>query len=236
MNAIAIRATTSTPSTTSPSVVITASAKPPREIANGILALPIAFPSGRSLDQGERDLLAMFCLEALEGFEVFIADLVLRRIRLFAPNNPFRPTPQDLKEYCDRTRNALRHAVWHTAVCGDNWRFYSSKLPSGWFGDPGSEPFTPGCLVPDDIASKWIRDRISRDAEIDEMQRFIRIPYEDARWATAPEFLRRTSASAVRNLPDDALPAGFREVHEAAACHQHRLIEHRRRELGENWD
>lgn len=221
MNTIAIRRPAKEPPTAFRSAVITASGKQPLEIQNGILALPVAFQAGRSLDQEERNLQALLCLEALEGTEFFIADLVLRRIRLFNPRNPFPPTPQDLKEHCGRSWSALYSAVWKAAVCGEQWSPHSERLPFGWFGQIGPEPFSSGCIVPDDIACKWIRDRIERDVDCDALQRFCTSTYDDhkRRWSIAPDFLRHACASAVQKLPDAALPNGFREIHQAAAQH-----------------
>jgi hypothetical protein len=206
------------------------------------------YTAGRALDQRERDAQALACIEALDGQLFFVADLVLRRFRIFNLRNPFPPTPHDIREHCDWTEFVLRDAVWKTALCGEKWRTYSSKLPLGWFGEPGPEPFSPGCLVPDDTACKWIRDRIARDVEIDGLQRFTETSYENykRRWSTPPDFLRHSSQSAVRKLPDAALPDGFRSVHEAAASHWEKLNKQerdereadrkRRREQGKDWD
>lgn len=192
----------------------------PLEVQNGILALPVAFSAGRSLDQAEREIQAKLYLEAIEGYPVFIAEFVLRRIRLFNPRNPFPPTPQDVREHCDRTLGALKSAVLATGVMGEVWSVYSEKLPLMWFGSLKEVPFSPGCVVPDQTASEWVREHISCYADVKELKAFCEQTdnYYRAR-CDRPYILQRASPAEIRRLPKEILPDDFLSAFEIATKH-----------------
>ena len=71
--------------------IIAVGAVVPRDVEDGILALPVAFPAHRAQDEGERNLAARLRLEAFEGFEVFIAVFVLKRCVCAIRDTPSRP-------------------------------------------------------------------------------------------------------------------------------------------------
>lgn len=210
------------------SAIIAVGAAVPREIEDGILAIPVAFPAHRSQDEGERNLGARLRLEAFEGFEVFIAAFVLKRVRLRNPRHPFPPNGQDLFELAEKTRKVLRRGVSGTCLGGEKWVLCSSDLPSGWF-DLTPEPFTAGSLVPDGVARAWLREIIAKTADIDELTKVANWTYRDYRsgYSYLPDYLRRDwSPTAIKRLPDDALPDGFRAAYEAAVARLGKLRQH----------
>ena len=198
--------------------IIAVGAVVPRDVEDGILALPVAFPAHRAQDEGERNLAARLRLEAFEGFEVFIAVFVLKRVRLRNPRHPFPPNGQDLFDLAGKTRNVLQRAVTDACLSGNNWFLYSSDLPAGWFDSGTPPPFAPGSIIPDYVACQWIHDYVAKTANLDKLRDVNGWSLERYRAnAYLADYLcSGWSAAAINTLPETALPVGFRTAYEAA--------------------
>lgn len=199
--------------------VIVAGEKLPRAVREGIVALDIAFPS-RAMDVAQQAVLYSVYGAAVAGFEPFIAAFTLSRACIRPPDPRFRPTPAQIEELGHATRNALRRAVVQYCLNGSDWYVGLKDLPDRWFGDfAAAAPFSPQCPIPDDVASRWIREHIQRTESVDKVRKVAEwtARYYRADYWNAPDCLRGGySPAAIKRLPDDALPAGFRAAYEAA--------------------
>lgn len=193
--------------------VISASS-PPATIRKKIVALDVAFPAGRSMSDDERSLRDRLYAVAIEGFEVYVADFVLSRLMLCNPRNPFAPTPQDVHELCRETQAAFHGAV-RRFVAARGWELSNSVLPKNWFAGTSPEPFAPGCIVPDVIASEWCRQLLSCEHwhSYDYPPTLQALRRSDSSLSIA---LKRYTADFLNRLPDEALPDGYREAFQNA--------------------
>lgn len=195
--------------------------KLPRAVREGIVALDIAFP-GRAMDVAQQAVLYSIYGAAVAGFEPFIAAFTLSRACIRAPDPRYRPTPAQIEELANATRNSLRWAVIQHCLTGSNWYVAPKDLPDRWFGDfAAGAPFMPDCLVPDDVACRWVREHIERTEKIDDIRGVAEWTFRDYRteYWNGPDCLRRGySPAAIERLPDAALPEGFRAAYEAAVA------------------
>ena len=124
----------------------------PASIKDGILDLVVAFPAGPKQEPADQARQLRLYAEACDGFEVCIVSYVLRNLPFHNPRNPFLPTPQDVRELCNRVRN-----VWIRRVNGyflgrnyeppGKWGppTYSSPSSDWWANDWGSPPGDASC-------------------------------------------------------------------------------------------
>lgn len=79
-------------------------------IKRGIGDLLIAFPSGSPAHQSEdRVRLLQIYAEACSEFDGAVAEEALQSLKFDNPRNPFAPTPQDVREACQKiVRKALQ--------------------------------------------------------------------------------------------------------------------------------
>lgn len=190
-----------------PQTVISKLSDSRRAIAANVVALEIAFPAGRSRDQDERDMISAIYMEAVAPFEPPIVLHVLKALRLHNHRNPFPPTPQDVFEKCQLTTSVLENAVVRFATEGGAWKIdpYPCKLPSGWFALDEPAPFVAGCIVPDDLARRWIQTGVQRLWTESSLRSFMAMTYRDLDrdW---PHWRERTKTlQHIAALPSDLL-------------------------------
>ena len=96
----------------------------PARIQNSIKDLIVAFASGPVQSSADRVRQLRLYAAACDGFEMCIVSYVLQNLPFHNPRNPFLPTPQDVRELCDRVRN-----VWIRRV---NGYFLGTKRRAAW--------------------------------------------------------------------------------------------------------
>ena len=74
----------------------------PKAISEGILDLMTAFAAKDEADTDKMRLMRVY-VEAAEGFDESVVAATLRHLKFHNPRNPWRPTPQDVYERCNRT-------------------------------------------------------------------------------------------------------------------------------------
>src|SRR4029077_6460740 len=77
----------------------------PATIKAGLKDLMVAF-SGPTPEGDDRLTLVRIYADAASRFCPAIAEVAIERLRFHNPRNPFRPTPQDLFEHCEKTQKA----------------------------------------------------------------------------------------------------------------------------------
>ena len=211
--------------------VISSDRPPSPAIARGITDLIVAFQIGGNQTEADRRRVPHLYAQAVTGYEEFVGVFVLWRACVRPPDSRFGPRPAQIEELCDATRNALYKAAVRACIYGERWWPHSSKLPDRWFGEyADAAPFTPGSLIPDEVAARWIRECLAREVDVDQLREVGDWRSEDyrRRYSYLPDCLRFSFCpSAIKKLPDAALPDGFREAYEGAVA---RLAQLRRQD------
>lgn len=134
----------------------------PVPIANGIFDLLTAFAAGPQQEDADKKRLVRIYGEAVAGLEVAVATHAIGWLKLNNPRNPFRPTPQDVYETCQkiieewRTRVLHHFTVWDAGKWGATERAtYRPQFP--W----GPAPFAPNCHIPDVMVKDFLATYLS---------------------------------------------------------------------------
>lgn len=210
----------SQPAARNSSDIITSDNLPP-SIMGGIADLFIAFDAGRKVADADGIRKLQICAEALAGFEISVAEYVLKRMRTFNPRNPFPPTAQDLYEECVRIRKLWCDRIIDTMIGGNKWGASSwiDSVGRASSSDPwGPPPFTTGCYAPEHMIIETLTDYINLNASDPDAE------------------LARLDRDAFERLPNYVFGPGRREAALAArALHAQRLESQRSREARKRW-
>ena len=83
----------------------------PPAIANGIFDVLTAFAAGPQQDGRGQEAAVRIYGEAVAGFDPAVAEHAIGWLKLHNPRNPFRPTPQDVYETCEKLTQEWRERV-----------------------------------------------------------------------------------------------------------------------------
>jgi hypothetical protein len=120
----------------------------PASIASGMKDLMIAFAAPNRDDADTLRLLQIYA-KAISQFDVAVAESALSHLQFHNPRNPFRPTPQDVFEACEATRDRWSIALQLYFLGDDDWK-----------SDLGSAPLTPGCIIPDELVTATLKAKL----------------------------------------------------------------------------
>jgi hypothetical protein len=194
----------------------TSAANLPPAIANGILDVLTAFAAGPQQADADKKRLVRIYEEAVVGLEAAVAEHAIGWLKLHNPRNPFRPTPQDVYETCEKLAKEWRQRVLHHFVGRGStsapWglcqgRTYGLEFP--W----GAEPFAPGCPIPDAVAKSFLRDYLGHGQDVVKdlaelgRERLAKIPsdcFMDGQLATALAIIEKAEHRQVEISKHDA--------------------------------
>jgi hypothetical protein len=74
----------------------------PKPIVTGVKDVLIAFPAGVVGAAEDKVRLLQIYAEAVDGSHEAVAAFALRHLKFHNPRNPFPPTPQDVRELCEK--------------------------------------------------------------------------------------------------------------------------------------
>ena len=170
----------------------------PKAVDNGLKDLMIGFAAPAQVDDDKVRLVRLYH-EAISDFDPAIAAAAIRRLKFHNPRNPFRPSPQDLFECCNKVQNAWNRAVAAYFLDDCRWGEVVWRRNEGGIDLGSVPPLMPGCIIPDAIA-------------IDALTRHIAI-------RTGPgsyDPLETASGERLGMIPDECFPPGLRELTLAA--------------------
>jgi hypothetical protein len=145
----------------------------PTVIFAGIRDLMLAFASGPSTSDGDMKHLLSIYAEAVFGFDPAVADCALKHLKFNNPRNPFRPTPQDVREVCQRVMREWRKLVL---------RYFTER--EDWDLNLGSPPLTRGCPISDALVKAFLSEWLEEDylhgygSFYCDLERILQIPEE----------------------------------------------------------
>lgn len=102
------------------------------------------------------------CAEACAGFDPAASAFALDWLKWNNPRNPFKPTPQDVREACTGVQKAMCNVVvqYHLPIGrhfveGDDWPFDKT------YRNLGPPPHSADCRIPPMLVTRWLRERIA---------------------------------------------------------------------------
>jgi len=167
-------------------------AKIKRVIGEGIKDLQLAFPLvAQSPEDRERS--AKLYAVAVDGFPEAVAAFALRWLCFNNPRNTPTfvqpPTPQDVRECCQRVLKTWESRIVSYYVDGLKWgkaeQASGGQKPLPW----GPEPTTYGCNIPDELVV-WFMRKFTGGSNLDKCLLADRSPNELEFWCRALECLR----------------------------------------------
>lgn len=97
-------------------------------IKRGIGDLLIAFPAGSPAVQSEDRLrLLQIYAEACREFDEGVAEEALKHLKFHNPRNPFAPTPQDVREACQKVVKAAMEVEYYAMVERETKEFLAKQ-------------------------------------------------------------------------------------------------------------
>lgn len=189
----------------------------PAKIVSGIRDLMIAYPAGGSdASADDKKRLLQLYAKATEGFHEAVAAFALDWLMFHNPRNPFRPTPQDVREMCQQVKSTWSSRVIAQFLGGnysDRFAWGRSSTDAILKGKAeftwGPEPLTPGCLIPDQIVFEVLRERTGHEYEQDSL-----VLMDESKFSA---------------IPDQGFPEGVRDKISEARRKKHEEEETERR-------
>jgi hypothetical protein len=131
----------------------------PPAIANGIFDVLTAFAAGPQQEDADKKRLVRIYAEAVESFEAAVAEHAIGWLKLHNPRNPFRPTPQDVYETCEKLVKEWRSRIIGNFLGDGRWGNASSfdLIKSFEWGSP---PLEKGCPIPEALVKQFLRDHL----------------------------------------------------------------------------
>ena len=144
-----------------------AAANLPPAIANGIFDLLTAFAAGPQQADADKKRLVRIYGEAVASFEAPVAEHAIGWLKLHNRRNPFRPTPQDVYETCEKLVKEWRSRIigYYLGEGGPAWGNASSFdfIKSFEWGSP---PIEKGCPIPEALVKQLLRDHLARGRDL----------------------------------------------------------------------
>jgi len=134
-------------------------------VVSGIGDLLISFASQAQGDTDARRLLEIY-VEATKHVHRVVAEEAVKSLLFDNPRNPFRPSPQDVYERCQKINGR-----WSGAVRAYFLGFSSDRFTA--VSNLRSAPLTEGCIVPDELVKAYLRSWLEtcRDGDLETLGR-----------------------------------------------------------------
>lgn len=128
-----------------------------KQLGEGIKCLVVAFQAGTSgLSDEDRKLSLKIYRKALEGLPEAVNAYALEWLLMHNPRNPFPPSPQDVRETCQRVLSVWQGNVLDYYLGSGDWGGGYSLLGKANI-DLGPSPDEEGCRVPEVLIAEWLR-------------------------------------------------------------------------------
>lgn len=139
----------------------------PSAIAGGIADLLTAFAAGSQQDDSDKRRLMRLYGEAIADHDAAVAEHALGWLKLHNPRNPFRPTPQDVFETCEKLAKEWRERVLNRffGVPEPTWGKPETSIVWGREFPWGAAPLTKGCPIPDALVRAYLSAYLDAGAE-----------------------------------------------------------------------
>ena len=146
-------------------LIRTSAANLPPAIANGILDVLTAFAAGPHQADADKKRLVRVYGEAVTEFPPAVSEYALRWLKLHNPRNPFRPTPQDVYETCEKLVKEWRSRIIGYFLGDGRWGNASSFDLIKSF-ERGSPPLEKGCPIPEALVKQFLRDHLDSGQDL----------------------------------------------------------------------